>query len=104
MVRLSLLAVIALIALTCGFLIAADKEGERQVEGKIKTLNVGKMTITVTTKDGKDEQFDIAVESKVKINDKAANITDVKEGASVTLIVKANGRGRVVEIRVKKED
>jgi Cu/Ag efflux protein CusF len=104
MLRLSVCAVAGLLFVACCLSVAADKDEEKELQGKIKKVDADKREITVTTKDGKDEQFEVVKDSKINIGDKEAKLGDLKEGLSVTLIIKANGRGRVIEIRVKKDD
>src|SRR5437763_620691 len=109
MLRLAVWAVVGLLFVASGLLVAAGGDGERkEVQGKIKKVGVKKRLITVTREDGKDEEFEVAKDAKISVvgKDKEAKLGDLKKGSSVTLVVikkatKGNGRGRAIAIRVK---
>ena len=72
---------------------AADKE----VKGKVVSVNVKKMTITVATEDGKKVDYEVNDETKFLgpkggVSDKGIKDDRVAKDAEVTLIVAGNNR------------
>jgi Cu/Ag efflux protein CusF len=75
-----------------------------EVKGKIKSITADKREFTVTDNDGKNHEFVLNEDGKVKLGDKDGKINDLKEGNEVTITYeKKDGKLMVSEIKCKKE-
>jgi Cu/Ag efflux protein CusF len=75
-----------------------------EVKGKIKSITADKREFTVTDNDGKNHEFILNEDGKVKLGDKDGKLNDLKEGAEVTITYeKKDGKMMVSEIKCKKE-
>jgi hypothetical protein len=105
MVRHSIAALVALLLVLTGSLLAADKE----VKGKIVKVDVKNKVITVDTDDGKKE-FDVNKDTKFigpkgGVSEKGIEDDRLVKGAEVKLIVAGNNRTlHEVHLPVRKSD
>jgi Cu/Ag efflux protein CusF len=91
------LAMILLVALAAPVL--AD-----EVKGKVKSITADKREFTVTDNDGKNHEFVLTEDGKVKLGDKDGKLSDLKEGDEVTITYeKKDGKMMVSEIKCKRE-
>ena len=91
------LAMILLLALATPVL--AD-----EVKGKVKSITADKREFTVTDNDGKNHEFVLTEDGKVKLGDKDGKLSDLKEGDEVTITYeKKDGKMMVSEIKCKRE-
>ena len=75
-----------------------------EVKGKIKSITADKREFTVTDSDGKNHEFVLNEDGKVKLGDKDSKLNDLKEGNEVTITYeKKDGKLMVSEIKCKKE-
>jgi Cu/Ag efflux protein CusF len=91
------LAMILLVALAAPVL--AD-----EVKGKVKSITADKREFTVTDNDGKNHEFVLTEDGKVKLGDKDGKLSDLKEGDEVTITYeKKDGKMMVSEIKCKRD-
>jgi Cu/Ag efflux protein CusF len=91
------LAMLLLVALAAPVL--AD-----EVKGKVKSITADKREFTVTDNDGKNHEFVLTEDGKVKLGDKDGKLSDLKEGDEVTITYeKKDGKMMVSEIKCKRE-
>jgi len=91
------LAMILLVALAAPVL--AD-----EVKGKVKSITADKREFTVTDNDGKNHEFVLTEDGKVKVGDKDSKLSDLKEGDEVTITYeKKDGKMMVSEIKCKRD-
>jgi hypothetical protein len=113
MLRTSVCALGGLLFVACGLLVGGDEEKDKkgkgkEVEGKIKSVEIEKRIILVTLKDGKDKKYTIDKDAKILFGakgDRKVKLEDLKKGMTVTLRIdpkKGNGEGLVTQIRVKR--
>ena len=96
-VRLYALLAVTALAASVSLARAQDTAKEERVTGSVQLVNKDTKTIVVTTEAGKDQKqvvFDAA--TKVTKDNKAAAIEDLKAGARVICIGKANDKGQLV--------
>ena len=84
-----------------------------EVKGKIKSITADKREFTVTDNDGKNHEFVLNEDGKVKLGDKDGKVklgdkdgklSDLKEGDEVTITYeKKDGKLMVSEIKCKRE-
>ena len=77
---------IALLLGTAGSALAADT-----ATGKIKSLNPDKQQFVLTDKDGKDWTFRMDDAAKVRLNDKNAELKELKRGDEVEVTYTKKG-------------
>ena len=91
------LAMLLLVALAAPVL--AD-----EVKGKFKSITADKREFTVTDNDGKNHEFVLTEDGKVKLGDKDGKLSDLKEGDEVTITYeKKDGKMMVSEIKCKRD-
>jgi len=91
------LAMLLLVALAAPVL--AD-----EVKGKVKSITADKREFTVTDNDGKNHEFVLTEDGKVKLGDKDGKLSDLKEGDEVTITYeKKDGKMMVSEIKCKRD-
>jgi Cu/Ag efflux protein CusF len=57
-----------------------------EAKGKIKTINSDKHEFVLTDDTGKDMTFSLSDEAKIRLNDKASRLDDLKTGDEVTVV------------------
>jgi hypothetical protein len=77
-----LIALLA-VALLFGLTLQLQAAGEDKTEGKIKSTTVSKNEFVLTDNNDKNWTFDMDPKCKVYVNDKDADIKDLKEGDHV---------------------
>ena len=77
---------VALLLGTASTALAAEK-----ATGKIKTVNADKQEFVLTDKDGKDWTFRMDENAKVRLNDKASELRQLKSGDEVEVIYTKKG-------------
>jgi len=72
-------AAVLVMLLVAGIALAAT------LEGTIKSIDAAKNSLTVTGKDGKDVAVTVEKDAKITLDGKAAKLSDLKAGQSVTV-------------------
>jgi Cu/Ag efflux protein CusF len=102
MTRLSkwFLALVAL-SLLAGLTTAAVAS---EAKGKIKSVTADKNEFVVTDQDGKNWEFTMTEDGKIRLGDKDVKLNELKEGDEVTVTYdKKDGKLMVSEIKCKRE-
>lgn len=75
-----------------------------EAKGKIKSVSADKKEFTVTDKDGKDWEFTVTEDGKVRLGDKDGKLNELKEGDEVTITYeKKDGKLMATEVKCKRE-
>ena len=94
-----LLVVLALAVLVC---FAAPLLAE-ETKGKIKSVSADKKEFVMTDDNGKDWEFTLTDEGKVKLGDKDIKLNELKEGDQVTITYdKKDNKLMASEVKVRR--
>ena len=81
---------------------ATDKAKDKlqEAKGKVKSVTADKKEFIVTDKDGKDWEFTMSADGKVRLGDKDVKLDDLKKGDEVTITYEKKG-GKLIATEVK---
>jgi len=95
------LGIVALLVLA--FLVVPAMGAEAR--GKIKSVDADKNTFVLTTSDNKDLKCEMKDDAKIRVNDKAGRLRDLKVNDDVTVTYQVqDGRNMVTEIRCARKE
>jgi Cu/Ag efflux protein CusF len=103
MIRLPkwLLVALALVVLAA---LATPALAAEEVKGKIKTLTADKKEFVLTDENGKDMEFTVTEDAKLRLGDKDIKLNELKEGDQVTVMFeKKEGKLMATEVRCRRE-
>jgi len=94
-----------LVVLTLAVLVALTTPAlAAEAKGKIKNVTADKKEFTVTDIDGKDLDFTLSEDGKVRLGDKDVKLNDIKKGDEVTVTYEKKGDKLIAtEIKCKRD-